>query len=460
MTVFRKFSLIWRRRLSIPGKGDCARILVIHPSGHNSSSGPYLQALAECLSARGHAMLMLGERLDYIEDKGVTWLPFSQWRGRLTRTSLDRVASFKPDFLVLVGIRSRSMLAALEISWRHNLPMLLQAEDDDQLTYAQHYPKPDPALLTLLDTPVPSAVAVEDFVKRIDWQLTKNLWRGKGRYRLVEPVLRALALHRASAFGAIWQPMAKHLQDRFAKPAIIIPPVIAPPEALPSSRETTLAALGVAVDSPVIFVSGTVYNHSNEFAVFLRALNELHKTHRFTLVLTSRTHGPLRRHLRNTLAPEINYHILDLKDPRKYNWMLQSADIIAAPGLPDEFNRLRLSARIPRAMIVGKPVFTFACGFGESLVHGYNAVLTDDGDPQQWAEKLALLFDDANRQRIGSEGKAFAEQHFLAAKVAEDLSAYIQEIGRHAAPPDLAELADLKRRFLAHINFAGAGTER
>jgi glycosyltransferase involved in cell wall biosynthesis len=449
VTLTQTIRLFLNGRLDIPGQPGMARILVIHPSGHNSSSGPYLQALASALAARGHAMLMLGEQADYQIDEGVTWLPFRQWKGRLTGNTWRRVCSFQPDIILLVGIRCRAMLAALEISWRLDLPMLLQLEDDDQISFMQHYPKPDPALLELLDTPSPDAKAVAEFAARIDWPLTTKLW--KSRYRLVEPVLRALVLHQAHAFGAIWHPMAERLRNRFAKPVVIVPPVVNLPIPLPGTREDRLAELGVPSEALVIFVSGTIYNHSTEFSVFLEALNQLHKEHRFTLVLTSRAHAPVRKCLRQHLSPDVAWRVLDLSKPEKYEQMLCAADIIAVPGLPDEFNRLRLPARIPRALIHSKPVFTFACGFGESLQDDINCVLTQAGEASEWARQLAHLFDEKTRSRIGLAGREFASMNFLADETAEKLSELIRGMKKHLTATPPATMAPLRERVKQHL---------
>lgn len=428
MSLRKKLELYLSRNLSIAGLSGMARILVIHPSGRESSSGPYLQSLSEALAGLGHALLLLGERHDYLCENGITWLPFTQKHGRLAQKTLQRINTFKPDLIILVGIRSRSMLAALEVSYRLEIPMLVQAEDDDQLAFSRHYPQPDLELLNLLDKPCPTPEDVTTFMARIDWTLTQGIWSGTISYRLVEPVLRAIVLHRASSFGAIWHPMSLLLQERFSKPVLILPPVTDTERSpVRIDRDQVLASFRVPSNGIVIFVSGAVYDYSNEFEIFLKALNCLADTHTLTLVMTSKSRLPLHALVQKNLTHQVQTRILDLAKPEQYERMLQACDIVAVPGVADEFNRLRLPGRIPRAMAAGKPIFTFACGFGESLVDGRDAVLTRTDRAEEWALKLQALFDKAYRVAVGINGRAFAQQNFSAGMIGRNLSAHIQQ---------------------------------
>ena len=73
-------------------------------------------------------------------------------------------------------------------------------------------------------------------------------------------------------------------------------------------------------------------------------------------------------------------------------------------------------------MAFAKPIFTYRCGFGESLQHGVNAILTDGASAREWAAKLLLLTDCEKRRAIGRAARRFAEEQFDAAPVAARLA--------------------------------------
>ncbi len=347
----------------------------------------------------------------------------------------------------------KAMLVALEIRQLLGIPLYIQFEDDDAAPFADYYPQTKPQLLEMLDRPMPDAAAVERFMQQVDWDLTRRLWVGEGDYRSVEPVLRAVSLHVCNGATAIWQPLADEMQRRTGKSCNLLPPVVdclrlRPEELSGAERRRMLGRLGIEPDRLVLFVSGTVYNFSDEFRLFLGAVGEIAKHQRIALLLAGRARLDVNREMAEHLPALVQTANLGTPAWRKYLKHVHLADVVCVPGVRDEFNRLRLPGRIPVAMALGKSVFTFEHGFGESLTDGREAILTHEDTVEHWARQLARLCDASLRGEVGRQARGFAEREFDAMAVAERLLAHLRQASQK--PNDLSALAPLFDKLNQH----------
>ena len=87
-----------------------------------------------------------------VED-GVLWRRFA-FEGYLLAGALKReIATFAPDALYVINVRTKPMRAALELHVALGSRIAVQSEDDDLLIFEKFYRNPDRSLLELLDKP-------------------------------------------------------------------------------------------------------------------------------------------------------------------------------------------------------------------------------------------------------------------------------------------------------------------
>ncbi len=434
------------------------RILFVHASSRLGSSGNYLQALGAGLVRQGAACLMLGEGRGKGSHDGVAWTRFGLRNGCIDAATWRRVRAFDPDLVVMVGVRTKAMLVALELRHVLGLPFFIQCEDDDRAPFERYYPGATAGVLEMLDMPAPAADRVAAFGGAVDWELTRALWQGTTGYRSVEPVLRALSFHLCDGIAAIWHPLAREMERRFGKAVMILPPVVdtaalAPGGVDASLRRRTLAKQGMTGDRTVLFVSGTIYDFSDEFRLFLHAVSEVAQRHPLALLLAGRSRLDTDRVLAQHLADTVPVANLGMPAWQRYLRFVEMADAICVPGVADEFNRLRLPGRIPVAMALAKPVFTFRHGFGESLEDGREAVLTRDDEVGHWTKQLERLCDAAFRKQMSGHARRFAEREFDAGTVAKRLLDYAGQPSRAAS--DLSYVMPLYRQLEKHWKHHG-----
>ena len=405
------------------------KILIILPSGRLGASGRYIQNLGWSLCQLGCRVMVLAEGSSPPTDNGVRWLTLEFEGNRLAPSVRETITAFAPDIIYENGVRSRAQRAALEAMVLTNARFAMQSEDDDVQVFETHHGKAAADALTLIDMPTLAAKDIARFLQHNNWRHSLNVLLDPEFDRWVEPLLRVFCYRLASLHTAIWQPFAERLAREYAVPTMVVPPVASAAdfERLPISpdeRGRILRTYGIGPNHVVIFIGGALYSYSDEYAIFLDALNlTFAKTGRaMALVVTSsRSSLPVARMARERLLPGIAVADLGRAEDTAYMEMLKACDVVCSPGLPDSFNRFRLPSRLVKAMAMGKAVLTCRCGFGESLENGVNAFLTDGAAPADWAETLAACLDDAKRADVGNQGVVFAREHFDSDRVAAAL---------------------------------------
>ncbi len=408
---------------------EALRILMILPSPRQGASGRYFQTLAQSLCRLGCQVQVLAEGKNPTMEHGVGWLPLAFEGAGLAASLRKAVMAFAPDIVYENGVRSRSQRAALEVMILTGARLAMQSEDDDLQVYETHHGKAAAAALTLVDKPVLTLDDIARYLELIDLKHSLNVFLEPSHDRWVEPLTRALCYRLASLHTAIWQPFEERLAREYGMPTLVVPPVAAAADferipTTPDERGHLLARHGIDPNRVVIFIGGALYSYSDEYAVFLDALNRtVEKTSgSFALVVTSgRSALPIARMARERLRPEIAFADIDLTADEDYMGLLKACDVVCSPGLPDDFNRFRLPSRLIKAMAMAKPILTCRCGFGESLENGFNAFLMDGTDPAEWAESIGQCLNQEKRSQVGAQGRIFARQHFDSDRVAAAL---------------------------------------
>ncbi|GAA5124101.1 hypothetical protein GCM10023212_23420 [Luteolibacter yonseiensis] len=405
------------------------RILIVIPSARNGATGRYIQTLGESLLRLGCEVNVLAEGYCKPFDNGLKWRSYPFEGASLSPEVRADVIGFSPHIVYANGVRSRVQRAALEIIHLTGARLVMQSEDDDLQIYEIRQGTAAGKVLPLLDKPVITQDEIIHYLGAIDLKHSLSVFLDPSYDRWIEPVTRALCYRLASLHTAIWHPFAQRLAREYGVPTLVVPPVASKEDfnRTPLSgeeRDLVLARHGISSDRVVIFIGGALYNYSNEYAVFLTALNiaATGTSTPLALVVTpGRSALPVAGMARERLHSTIEFASPDLADDGDYMAMLKACDIVCSPGLPDTFNRFRLPSRLVKAMAMGKPILTCRCGFGESLEHGVNAFLMDGDSPTAWAAGIAASTEPETRARVGRNGKNYALANFDSDLVAADL---------------------------------------
>jgi|GEM_PF-2331069 len=405
------------------------RILIVLPSARQEASGRYIQTLAWSLCRLGCEVMVLAEGKCPEVENGVRWCSLAFDGLRLAKTVRSTVAAFGPDIVYESGVRTRAQRATLEIMILTGARLAMQSEDDDVQVYETHHGKAAAEILTLIDKPQLTLEDITHYLSAIDLNHSLNVLLDPRHDRWVEPVTRALCYRLASLHTAIWLPFEARLAREYGRPTLVVPPVASAAdfERLPATadeRAEILGRMGIGAIRVVYFIGGSLYSYSDEYAVFLEALNRVSaKSGRSValVVASARSSLPIARMARERLLPEIAFADIGRANDSDYIEMLKACDVVCSPGLPDTFNRFRLPSRLVKAMAMAKPVLTCRHGFGESLEHGVNAFLMDGTDSEGWADAIELSLDADRRSGIGNAGQQFARLHFDSDQVARQL---------------------------------------
>jgi glycosyltransferase involved in cell wall biosynthesis len=105
--------------------------------------------------------------------------------------------------------------------------------------------------------------------------------------------------------------------------------------------------------------------------------------------------------------------------------MLREASILLSPGIPNDYNRLRLPSKLQAYLASGTPTISFATGFGELLRDRTDVLLTRTADPSELAELMIELLDDGDlRATLQRGGPTAARRLFDPATNVAALIAY------------------------------------
>ena len=425
---------------------DPLRILIVIPNDRYGPTGRYSQDIGVALTRLGCQIMVLCEGSCHALDAGVHWRTLTFEGVRLAAKLRSDIVDFAPHFIYENGVRTKAQRAALEAVALTGARFALHSADDDVQVHLSRKGRTAAEKLVALDHPELSSSEVEQFLLKLDWQHSLHVLLDPEFDRWIEPILRVLCYRMASVHTAIWYPFAERLTREYAMPAQIVPPVAAPVDfaripMTPLERARVLQRYGIGPESTVIFINGSLYSYSPEYALFLEALNQALalQAGNFALVIVSgRSPLPIARMARERLDARIEFADLGVADDEIYMEMLKACDVVCSPGLPDTFNRYRLPSRLVKAMAMAKPILTCRCGFGESLEHGGNAFLMEGENPADWAASIALCGDPAIRAKVGASCRNFALEHFDAQRVATALKRCFEQSLREP-PRSLAQ---------------------
>jgi glycosyltransferase involved in cell wall biosynthesis len=172
--------------------------------------------------------------------------------------------------------------------------------------------------------------------------------------------------------------------------------------------------------------------HMRGLDVVVRALTELvsKKVRPLFVVVGDGESRPELEQLASTLGVREYIHFAGWVDQRYLPAIIAAADVCLIPHYATEHTDTTLPNKIFDYMAQGKPVIvTHAAALREIVEEVGCGVSYRDDQPQQLAERISILVDPAQRQRMGDAGRAAVQEKFNWTK---DLKTLLQAIDQTA----------------------------
>lgn len=411
------------------------RLLIIHPSGFIGGSGYYLQEFSKRLSQLGWSVKVFCEGTTPQSSNGVAWYRIKYDDVRTSSFLRKVVLDFNPGCILQVGVRSKSMRTALEAYYlSDNAKFIVQAEDDEESVFLNKYTTPDINLLNILDKPDVSSEDMLSFMGLVDWNHTVKVYQDPSYDRWVEPIMRVLCYRLAHAHSSIWFPMAERLKHKFNKPSFILPPVVDLQEVSfkekRKSKSDLLTEYSIRPDTFIVFINGTVYPYSNEFELFVDSIKNVAKYFKtgITLVLAGRTNAKATNYAQKALKGFAYLRNMNGPSEVDYLAMIDYADLCAAPGINDVFNKYRMSSRLVKPILRKKAFLTFKTGFGDGLCDYYHGLFTRFDNVNEASFLLLLATNDALTKFMTGNSFTTLSEFFDSKKVAYEFDNFYKSI--------------------------------
>lgn len=302
-------------------------------------------------------------------------------------------------------------------------------------------------------TGAPLSVHFEDD----EWGLMSSLYAGRAVARLAgraasraDPRAWPLSTRRslswtarhADGLDALTPALAAEVQRRLGRPcAAILPPS---PRAAPAPAPLTLPP-ALRGRELLVFAGSVTDATLPDARIGIRATAELQRRGR--RIAVAHAGAVSARVALHELAAEAGLehstlHSFGYLEPGAHRALLAMAHVLAQPGPPSEFNRLRLPSKLQDYLPSGTPTVTFATGFGELLEDRTEVLKTHGAEPRELADRVAELLDDrVLAERVAAGGRAAAERLFDPERNVGQLARHLREAitaagGRHpvAAP--------------------------
>jgi glycosyltransferase involved in cell wall biosynthesis len=337
----------------------------------------------------------------------------------LSRKTLARARDFRPDVIHCYEPRTAPLSAALQLSRHLRVPLCVRFADDDELLYREAGGE---GWRGRLGRPALLAAGT----------LQPNRWPYK------HPLHHRRMLARAAGYDAITPTLAAAVAERYGVACRGILPALPPgaPAALsPGIRERH----GLDRDAPIILYTGSVFRpHFPDFELLLRAFGDVVVRHPDALLV--HTGRFAERYTEAVLRDAAGrggerLRLLGfLAQPSDLEALMAEASVLVQPGAPNDFNRLRLPAKVHDYLLAGRPTVTFAVGLGEMLVDRVHAALTRTGNSAELAEAIDWVLQDRDRaEQMAAAGRLRAVELFdPEAVVDQTLSLYVAA-GAHSA---------------------------
>jgi glycosyltransferase involved in cell wall biosynthesis len=210
----------------------------------------------------------------------------------------------------------------------------------------------------------------------------------------------------------------------------------------PGSREKTRAELRLESDDIALVYTGNIHEANLEEvrSLYLAVLRLREAGRPVVLVKAGWTRVERSR------LPDLGAGIRDLGHVGRARVaaLLAAADVLVQPGRSDPFNDYRFPAKLPEFRASRRPGGRPRAHLGLRLEDGVEALLLERGDPEEIAEKVALLAADPDLgERIGAGGREFALRELRWSKSVDRVVELYERAVEHGGRPSRAAIEPL-----------------
>lgn len=354
-----------------------------------------LLGLASGLLRAGHAVAIsiAGDPATLTDEQGPDLAGLSVWSHGMRRLSPDPAAlrearEFEPALVHAYNCRLPVVTAAASYCDTLDVPAYVHFEDDEWSLARRGGPPPVRALRQSLARAHAAVWPFAD-LRTFEWAV------------------------RARGVDAVTPMLAKRVSERLDRDCAAVLPAMrafAGPDCEPP--------LPPDLDGrPLVAFTGSVFGvHHRDLVHGLRAVGRVRERRRdVAFVHTGRTARrlPLSRLAREAGLERGAARTLGYLSRSQLQGLLRRASVLVQPGLPTDFNRYRLPAKLHSYLASGTPTVTYAAGPGELVEDRVEVLKTFGEDPDELASRISeALDDDALRRALSAGGPRAAARLF------------------------------------------------
>jgi glycosyltransferase involved in cell wall biosynthesis len=307
-----------------------------------------------------------------------------------------RVARFRPDVVHAFNPRVDVIGAARRMNRRIGAPLVVHFEDDEWGL---------------------AAGGGQSFPRRLARRVAAGVSAVyPPAWRFASPRTLRWVASNAAGLDAITPALAEHVRLRLGRACTVLLPV-RPAAGAPAVALAEPSLPGWLAGRDTVVFTGAVFSaHAADFRLLVEAIGELERrgrdvalvyagmvASRFDLVEWARAAG----------LGERDFVALGYLGSAELQGLLRQATVLAQPGAPSEFNRLRLPSKLQAYLASGTPTVTFACGAGELFEDRREVLKTYGESAAELADRIGeLLADPALRTELGRNGPVAAARLF------------------------------------------------
>jgi glycosyltransferase involved in cell wall biosynthesis len=379
-------------------------VLMVCGSDFESPTEKVVLGYALGLAAAGHevAIAMRGDprtaqdELDGETPERVTIFSYRFIGPRVGAAERRLVASFRPDVVHAFNPR-HDVIAAVQGLSSSAAPLVIHFEDDEW------------------------GLAQGDG-ERSTWRrfaralACRSAFAYPPLWRLATPASLAWVRENAAALEAITPELAAHVTAELGRDCSVLLPVHPSFARLSAEIEEPPLPDGLQDRDLVVFTGAVYAAHAADFRRLVEAVGELKRRGTKLALVYAGAAAPrfdLGRWAHEAGLDDRDFVSLGYLSSAQLQGLLRRATVLAQPGAPTEFNRLRLPSKLQSYLASGTPTVTFACGAGELLEDRLEVLKTHGADSNELADRInELLADPQLRATLRDNGPRAAERLF------------------------------------------------
>lgn len=363
-------------------------ILLISHCNYEGNSALHAHAIALALHRHGHhPIVCIPDRPETIAEVGTPPFPVMTYEQAAVAAQFpderpaDLIHAFTP--------REHVRKIVEQLCERHRCPYIVHLEDNEQVVVADELPGLTYEAIRQLPTPI-----IDKLIKP---------WR-------MHPVRGETFMRRAAGVTAL---MDRLLEFKpMGIPGVVFWPGFDPAFLDVTSSRNERASLGLLDEDLVLVYTGNVHaSNEEEVRSLILAIGLLRRK-------------GLPAHLLKTGWNQVSIddwiaqcglrdfvHDLGFLPRPDIPKLLAAADVLVQPGSANPFNDFRFPSKLPEFLASGRPVILPRTNIGRFLADGENAMLLDQGDAFEIADKVVTLAGDPlMRRALGDRGRQFAQE--------------------------------------------------